>query len=307
MLWCISSSMLLLLVNESPTTQFGMKRGLKQGDPFSFFLFNIVMKGLSCLFRKTCNLGSISGASFRGNEVHISHLQFANDMILFIKPNVEFLRNTRQILGCCELAAGLRINFNMSCVVQVPLGVTNSIEKLQRSFLWWDRSVKKKIYVFGWDTVCKSKKFRGLGIDKTTDKNRSLLAKWVWRFGTEENALWRKVICARYEIPFSSLAFRPDVKFVVGSFRLCIEAPSHKAIWYEFCPSKIEIFIWQALRGRVMVGQVMQNFGRPEITASSKVPKFHGKVSKLSISTMILNHPESCIKLRQVKRPGGGL
>lgn len=29
-------------------------------------------------------------------------------------------------------------------------------------------------------------------------KNKALLLKWAWRFGTEKNALWRKVVCTKY-------------------------------------------------------------------------------------------------------------
>ncbi|KAK2660969.1 hypothetical protein Ddye_007502 [Dipteronia dyeriana] len=64
---CISTPMLSVLVNGSPTSEFGIERGLRQGDPLSPFLFNTLIEGLSSLFRKACNLGLISGASFGDN------------------------------------------------------------------------------------------------------------------------------------------------------------------------------------------------------------------------------------------------
>ncbi|KAK3205180.1 hypothetical protein Dsin_019226 [Dipteronia sinensis] len=39
------------------------------------------------------------------------------------------------------------------------------------------------------------------------DKNKSLPAKWVWRFGKDNNSLWRRVICARYDILDSDLTW----------------------------------------------------------------------------------------------------
>lgn len=39
----------------------------------------------------------------------------------------------------------------------------------------------------------------GLGIRDLRDLNRALLAKWLWRYGKEPNALWRKVIDAKYK------------------------------------------------------------------------------------------------------------
>ncbi|KAK3204424.1 hypothetical protein Dsin_018470 [Dipteronia sinensis] len=101
---CISSPRLSVLVNGSPTTQFGLER---------------VTEGLSDLLRKAVDVGMIEWVVFGNNAVHITHLQFADDTILFLKPNVDYLRNLRRILRCFELATRLRINFHKSCVVKV--------------------------------------------------------------------------------------------------------------------------------------------------------------------------------------------
>ncbi|KAK3223170.1 hypothetical protein Dsin_010195 [Dipteronia sinensis] len=97
-----------VLVNGSPTAQFSVEKG-----------FNIVVEGLSRLLRKTTVLGWVSGASFGGNRVHITHLQFADDTIIFLKPKLEYFLYTRRILRCFELASGLCINFHKSCVVKI--------------------------------------------------------------------------------------------------------------------------------------------------------------------------------------------
>ncbi|KAA3481603.1 Electron transfer flavoprotein-ubiquinone oxidoreductase [Gossypium australe] len=49
-----------------------------------------------------------------------------------------------------------------------------------------------------WDTVCKSKVKGGAGMANLSVKNKALLAKWSWRFATEKEALWRKVVLAKY-------------------------------------------------------------------------------------------------------------
>ncbi|KAK2641042.1 hypothetical protein Ddye_022805 [Dipteronia dyeriana] len=90
-------------------------------------------------------------------------------------------------------------------IFKLPSGVARTIEKLKRSFFWGDEVVKKKYHAVSWEVLCKSKKLGGLGIGRMDDKNRSLLAKWIWRFGFKENTLWRRVICAKYGLPLATL------------------------------------------------------------------------------------------------------
>ncbi|KAK3230652.1 hypothetical protein Dsin_002533 [Dipteronia sinensis] len=59
---CISTPAMSVLVNGSPTPQFTIERGLRQGDPLSPFLFNIVTEGLSALMNKAMDLGLMQGA-----------------------------------------------------------------------------------------------------------------------------------------------------------------------------------------------------------------------------------------------------
>ncbi|KAK2656705.1 hypothetical protein Ddye_009757 [Dipteronia dyeriana] len=85
-------------------------------------------------------------------------------------------------------------------IFKIPASVANKVEKLQRDFLWGDGRNKRKIHYVKWSDVCKKKAIGGLGIGCILDKNKGILAKWVWRFGTERGALWGKVIVAKYRI-----------------------------------------------------------------------------------------------------------
>ena len=49
-----------------------------------------------------------------------------------------------------------------------------------------------------WAEVCRPVQVGGLGIRRLRSFNSALLGKWLWRYGIETDALWRKVIEAKY-------------------------------------------------------------------------------------------------------------
>ncbi|KAK0590392.1 hypothetical protein LWI29_026422 [Acer saccharum] len=189
------------------------------------------------------------------------------------------------------------------------------------------------------------------------------MAKWIWRFGKEENSLWKKVLCAKYGVSYNGLnwkwqvssspspfikavgslfeggsalakvlneakeksgviqrfgkwvdarwvwdidfrrpffdweleqwknfqisldnvvirkdipddiawRFCPNGAFSVSSFRRELEerdgdqntpAPlAHFLTWKGSCPPKVEVFMWQILRGRILIKGVLDRFG----------------------------------------------
>jgi hypothetical protein len=70
---CLSTSKLAILINGSPSREFSMERGLRQGDTLSPFLFDIAVQGLTVLFNRASNSGYFKGLqTFPGH--HITHL-----------------------------------------------------------------------------------------------------------------------------------------------------------------------------------------------------------------------------------------
>jgi hypothetical protein len=55
-----------------------------------------------------------------------------------------------------------------------------------------------KFHLVNWPKVCSPIREGGLGIRNLRCFNRALLGKWLWRFASEPEAWWRKVVVAKY-------------------------------------------------------------------------------------------------------------
>ncbi|XP_059625407.1 uncharacterized protein LOC132268594 [Cornus florida] len=127
----VSSVRFSVLVNGSPFWFFGSSRGLRRGDPFSPFLFIIVMEALSRLMRRAVSLGLIRGFKIGLETVHqleISHLLFADDTLVFCEADESQLRYLRCVLVCFQAVSGLRTNVGKS--VLVPVGEVQEVNSL---------------------------------------------------------------------------------------------------------------------------------------------------------------------------------
>ena len=79
------------MFNGSPSGFFRSSRGLRQGDPLSPYLFVIGMEALSCLLKRVVEDNFISRCRFGGRdggEIVISHLLYADDTIISVKPTL---------------------------------------------------------------------------------------------------------------------------------------------------------------------------------------------------------------------------
>jgi hypothetical protein len=80
----------------------------------------------------------------------------------------------------------------------IPSSVANRLEKLQRNFLWGDTNEETKFHLVKWSLVCSPMTDDGLGIRNLCRFNQALLGKWLWRYATEREAYWRKVVEVKY-------------------------------------------------------------------------------------------------------------
>lgn len=81
---------------------------------------------------------------------------------------------------------------------KMPVVVLSRINKILRNFFWGSNSNNNKIKWVAWNSVCLDKELGGLGLPVLKNRNIALLAKWWWRFGSEDSALWKDVVIAKY-------------------------------------------------------------------------------------------------------------
>ncbi|KAG9454361.1 hypothetical protein H6P81_007265 [Aristolochia fimbriata] len=109
---CISSARYSIIINRSVHGYFKGSRGLRQGDPISPLLFDIVGEALCALFQKGQEKGWITGMGIR--DIRIPILQFANDTLLLCDGIDEGLLHSKALLSLYEMMSGQNINWEKS-------------------------------------------------------------------------------------------------------------------------------------------------------------------------------------------------
>eukprot|EP00268_Persea_americana_P028555 TRINITY_DN27713_c0_g1_i1.p1 TRINITY_DN27713_c0_g1~~TRINITY_DN27713_c0_g1_i1.p1 ORF type:complete len:131 (+),score=5.30 TRINITY_DN27713_c0_g1_i1:296-688(+) len=91
---CVVDPQYSILVNGQAAGYFRSTRGLRQGCPLSPFLFTIVMEYFSSTLNSFATFLMIPSPYHRSN-VTVSHLLFADDVMVFSKAAYEAAQNLR--------------------------------------------------------------------------------------------------------------------------------------------------------------------------------------------------------------------
>ncbi|XP_028061933.1 uncharacterized protein LOC114265350 [Camellia sinensis] len=207
---CVTSTKVSVLVNGSPTGEFCPQRGLRQGNPLPPFLFNIVAEGLNILLVRAKEMSLIKGATIRNNGLTVTHLQFADDTILFCEAEWVEVVTIKRILRCFEIFSGLKINYHKSVIAGIgvdevllqsfafrlncahqrlpfkylglllganPVGVAKAIDNIQANFLWRGSDLRRKVHMYLANSAIE------LGNGRRT---LFWLDKWAWELSFKE-------------------------------------------------------------------------------------------------------------------------
>lgn len=106
----ITTVLYLILVNGETKGLFWPSRGLRQGDPFSPYLFLFCVEGLNAILREAAMKGDIHGFSICRNGPKLTYLFFANDFLLFCRASLAKCEKIQEFLAFYEEALGQIIN-----------------------------------------------------------------------------------------------------------------------------------------------------------------------------------------------------
>ena len=106
-------------LNDEVGPYFQSSKGVRQGDPFSPFLFNLAADCLTKMILKAQQNGLFKGLASDLIPNGVAILQYADDTILCFEDNIRNALNIKLLLYLFEVMSGLKINFLKSEIFSV--------------------------------------------------------------------------------------------------------------------------------------------------------------------------------------------
>ncbi|XP_020254117.1 uncharacterized protein LOC109831192 [Asparagus officinalis] len=182
---CITTPKYSISFNGGLHGYFKGERGLRQGDPLSPYLFIL---GMDYLSRSLTKLKEDRNFKFhpKCKKLQISHLIFADDLLLFAKGETYSVHKLYQCFKTFGEVSGLEANTD------------RKIDELCRIFLWGKDEHSSKVPLVAWDKVCLGMKQGGLGIYSAQIWNSASALRSIWFIHSNKESLWIKWIHENY-------------------------------------------------------------------------------------------------------------
>jgi hypothetical protein len=110
----VSGGSVAIRVNDDTSRYLHTRKGLRQGDPLSPMLFNLVSDMLAILIKCAKSDGQIEGVIAHLVDGGLLILQYADDTILFMEHDIKKARNLKLILAAFGQLSCLKIKFHKS-------------------------------------------------------------------------------------------------------------------------------------------------------------------------------------------------
>ncbi|GJT47912.1 zinc finger, CCHC-type containing protein [Tanacetum coccineum] len=240
---CLKSSSMSVLVNGSPTEEFKLERGIRQGDPLSPFLFILAAEGLNAIVNEAVEKGIFRGVRVGRNRVVISHLQYADDTIFLVNG------------------------------VKIMLGVNDSeIDEMAR----WIRCSRWELpFIYlGLPIDMRNE-------ERVADKGRWVNNKWQWEWDWGRSLSGR--VCKEFDNLLGVLQnvfisndgrdrrrwmLQENGEFTVKALTRLVEEKvlrvkngNQETLWNNWPPKKVNIFVWRALKRILPVLEELDKIG----------------------------------------------
>ncbi|XP_071683372.1 uncharacterized protein [Lolium perenne] len=142
------------------------------------------------------------------NDPDFPIVQYADDTLLILPAEKDQLLLVKDALRKFSMSTGLKINFDKSQMLpinasddllqqlatvfdcQLPVGLTNQLDRILRQCLWRDKDGMPKQSLAAWDMICKPKLKGGLGIVNFQKQNAALLIKYLDKFYNKKDLPW---------------------------------------------------------------------------------------------------------------------
>jgi hypothetical protein len=110
-----------VMANGEESSTFKTGKGLRQGDPLSPLLFNLVGDVLNKMIKKVAGKKHVMGLLESCVPRVILALQYTDDTLLFSSSDTRNLRNLKIVLKLFERVSGMKINLNKSEFIPLNL------------------------------------------------------------------------------------------------------------------------------------------------------------------------------------------
>ncbi|KAE8673674.1 AP-2 complex subunit alpha-2 [Hibiscus syriacus] len=240
--YCLSSASISVLVNGSPTEEFPMTKGLRQGCSLSPLLFNLIGELLHLMVIKASDLGLFQGFDIgrSANPFLLTHLQFADDLILFCHDSLTNIHNFKRVLRIFSLMTGLHLNLSKSKLFGINVEDATLNE--------WANDIGCSVGCFPIDY---------LGLPIGAKKNSEVLWEPVLQNFNNKLAGWKA-----YSLLMAGrllLIKSEDGLFLVKSCRVALSISQgvgfswKRWVWSGLAPPRVETFLWKIIHKKLAV------------------------------------------------------